>query len=118
MSRSRRRIRSRSRGRSRRNSYEDGEDVNPMNFVSNLSDVMLILAVGIMLALIIHWNLEIDTQDSAGAGEAEQESVVSFEDDELEEQQELPEDMEKKGEVYYDSASGKYYIVEDSGGEN
>ena len=32
-----------------------GEDVNPMNYLSNLSDVMLILAVGIMLALVVHW---------------------------------------------------------------
>ena len=36
-----------------------GEDVNPMNYLSNLSDVMLILAVGIMLALVVHWNVDI-----------------------------------------------------------
>lgn len=114
MSRSRRRIRSRSRGRARRSRYNDGEDVNPMNFVSNLSDVMLILAVGIMLALILHWNLEINTTENAEGNQSEQESVVSFEDSELEEQETLPEDMERKGEVYYDAASGKYYIVEDS----
>ena len=39
----------------------DSEDVNPMNYISNLSDAMLILAVGIMLALIVHWNVDIST---------------------------------------------------------
>ena len=32
----------------------DSEDVNPMNYISNLSDAMLILAVGIMLALFVY----------------------------------------------------------------
>ena len=45
--------------RRRRSRFRETEDINPMNFVSNLSDVMLILAVGIMLALILHWKVEI-----------------------------------------------------------
>jgi len=28
--------------------------------------------------------------------------------------EELPEDMNKMGEVYYDPVSGKYYIIKDS----
>ena len=100
----------RSSGRARRNArkFQSGEDVNPMNYLSNLSDVMLILAVGIMLALILHWNVEIETTDV----ENQAEDAVTFSDDDLESKDDMPADMEKRGEVYYDAESGTYYIVE------
>ena len=53
------------RSRKRRTRYSGVEYVNPMSYISNLSDVMLILAVGIMLALILHWNVEIETKKEA-----------------------------------------------------
>lgn len=39
--------------------FQEQDDVNPMDYLSNLSDVMLVLAVGIMLALVsaFHVNL-------------------------------------------------------------
>ena len=97
----------RNRRRNRR-SYINSEDVNPMNYLANLSDVMLILAVGIMLALILHWNVEIETTDV----ENQAEDAVTFSEDDLKSQENLPENMEKKGDVYYDAESGTYYIVE------
>ena len=79
-----------------------------MNYLSNLSDVMLILAVGIMLALVVHWNVPIntpqETQDQA-------ETAVEFSEDDLESIDELPENMQKAGEVYYDPETGSYYII-------
>lgn len=42
-------------------SFSDHEDVNPMNYMSNLSDAMLVLAVGIMLAVVVAWNVDIST---------------------------------------------------------
>ena len=79
-----------------------------MNYLSNLSDVMLILAVGIMLALVVHWNVPINTpqekQDPA-------ETAVEFSEDDLESIDELPENMQKAGEVFYDPETGSYYIV-------
>ena len=38
--------------RRRRAIFSGAEDVNPMNYLSNLSDVMLVLAVGMMLAAL------------------------------------------------------------------
>lgn len=101
------------RMRRRRRNFAVAEDVNPMNFLVNLSDVMLILAVGIMLALILHWNVEIERTDAGS--EAEDSDTVTFSDDDLKSEETMPEDMEKKGEVYYDAESGKYYIVEGGG---
>ena len=91
-------------------SFESGGEPDPMSSITNLSDVMMILAVGIMLALVLHWNVPItagsqDTPESAG------QTALEISEDDLEDTAELPEDMEKAGEVYYDAETGAYYIV-------
>ena len=95
------------RSRKRRTRYSGGEDVNPMSYISNLSDVMLILAVGIMLALILHWNVEIETKQEAA--ETQGKESVSYSDEDLQNMDEMPEDAQKMGNVYYDAKTGKYY---------
>ena len=88
--------------------------VNPMDSVSNLADAMLVLAVGIMLALIINWNVDI----SAGTTDktASTEPAISFEQDDLTESQDdaktIEGDLTEMGKVYYDQETGTYYIVE------
>ena len=42
----------------------DGEDVSPMSGLSNLSDAMLVLALGILVALVVHWNVNIVPADA------------------------------------------------------
>jgi len=108
----------------------DGEDVNPMNYISNLSDAMLILAVGIMLALIVHWNVDISTSggtmsDSGisyaadGSVLIDKEQAAAMTEEELEKLQQESgvgsdsQGMEKAGELYYDETTGTYYIVRD-----
>ena len=91
----------------RRSLYGGGEDVNPMNYLSNLSDVMLILAVGIMLALILHWNVEIQPSGSSETNNSK--SAVSFSEDDLQGTEEMPDDLEQMGSIYYDARTGKYY---------
>ena len=44
------------RGRRTRRRFSE-EEVNPMNYLSNLSDAMLVLAVGIMLAPVSYTHL-------------------------------------------------------------
>lgn len=111
---------SRERKKDRRQKRFSGdEDVNPMNHMANLSDVMLILAVGIMLALIAHWNVDVTPKGGgkdAGRESIDKDSAVSFDDKDMEEMndsQSLSEGqgMERLGEVYYDVASGKYYVI-------
>ena len=46
---------------SSRRMVDNGESVvNPMEGLGNLADAMLVLAVGIMLALILNWKLDVD----------------------------------------------------------
>ena len=96
----------------RRKRYGENEDLNPMNFVSNLSDVMLILAVGIMLALVIHWNVKISTPEETSQGE-KKENTIAFDESDLSGADEVPDDLDKMGEVFYDPDTGKYYIITD-----
>lgn len=126
---------SRSRRKNRRrglNRFDNETDVNPISYTGNLSDAMLILAVGIMLALIIHWNVDVSTSggDMSDSGMTLQEqtdgqggdsavskdSAVSFDGKDLTEMDNSKDmsnggGMDKLGEVYYDSGTGKYYVV-------
>ena len=82
-----------------------------MNFVSNLSDVMLILAVGIMMALILHWDVPVgqkaEDQENTGS------DLVTFSDTDLDDQKEMPESAQQVGNVFYDEETGTYYILQD-----
>ena len=86
--------------------------VDPMHSIGNLADAMLVLAVGIMLALIINWNVDIS------APKAEQPAApVPFDQSDLTEAPDDAQmleggDLQEMGTVYYDAESGTYYIVQ------
>ena len=88
--------------------------VDPMNSIGNLADAMLVLAVGIMLALIINWNVDISAGTTDKAASAD--PPISFEQDDLTESQDdaktIEGDLTEMGKVYYDQQTGTYYIVE------
>lgn len=88
------------------------EDTNPMDGVSNLADVMLVMAVGIMLALVMHWNLDISP--ASGAVDMTQAEEVENMDDLNEEDLKnmISENgLEEKGKLYYDPETGKTYMI-------
>lgn len=98
-------------GKSLRSRQSD-PPVNPMDSVSNLADAMLVLAVGIMLALIINWNVDIT------APKTEQPAApVPFDESELTEAPDGAEvleggELQEMGTVYYDAENNTYYIVQ------
>ena len=93
--------------------------VNPMDGVANLADVMVVLAVGIMLALIINWNVDVGaTAYIDEHPQSETPGALIFEGGDMEEVGDVSEPidsegLEKLGTVYYDEATGKYYIIVD-----
>ncbi len=98
---------------SRRNSAAS-QDVNPMESLSNLADAMLVLAVGIMLALIINWNVDITPTDSTTQNEESEKTQLEENDmTETDDQALTQENMSKIGDIYYDEATGTYYAVTD-----
>ena len=86
---------------------ETEEDVNPMEGTSSMSDAMLVLAVGMMLAVVINWNVdinqskvqEIDDPQSVGSDQITDQGGT--------------ENLTERGTVYYDESTGKYYVKVD-----
>ncbi len=95
--------------RNLRRRYND-EDFSPMEGVGNMADAMLVFACGILLALIISWNVEISER-----GEISQQGArYQVENIGQETTQEIDPDtqLEEMGKVYRDPETGKYYVIE------
>ena len=93
---------------------------NPMDGVSNMSDAMLVLAVGIMLALVINWKIDIkDVYEGQNKKEnVDEANMQEFDAEKSKEENSISaEDIEsnyvKSGTVYTDTSSGKTYVIFD-----
>lgn len=93
--------------------YSPEAAVNPMDGLGNLADAMLVLAVGIMLALLLHWKVDITAITSETVPENQNEQIAIDESDmsETEENALNEEEMQKIGALYFDEETGKYYAV-------
>jgi hypothetical protein len=92
------------------------EGINPMDGLSNLADVMLVLACGLMLALVINWNVDISPkEDDARADEVARETEISGGGVELDADSQYEQIGE--GVLYRDVATGKTYLVTKDMGE-
>lgn len=106
--------------RKKRKFFSDQEigqsEINPMDGVANLADVMLVLACGLMLSLIVAWN--VDVSDSKLVGIDEDTNLTEVEDKQSQEVEENLSDYqyEEYGVVYRDPKTGKLYIFSEEGG--
>lgn len=87
--------------------YEREEDVNPMESTSSIADVMLVLAVGMMLAVVINWNVDINKNAVRPIDNPE-----SVNNDQITDQG-AEQNLEEKGVVYYDAEKDQYYVKVD-----
>jgi len=85
------------------------EDFNPMEGMANLADAMLVFACGLLLALIINWNVEVSE-----TGEIQQQDKYEIEGFDENSSQTIDGEtsLEEMGTVYKDPATGKYYVIE------
>ena len=86
-----------------------------MASVANLVDAMLVLAVGIMLALIVSWNLNIAENGQVSDRASREDAVMDFTEDDISNTETPQENLEKQGTVYYDPETDKYYIIANDG---
>ena len=96
--------------RARRMRAEDSA-VNPMDGLGNLADAMLVLAVGIMLALILNWKVDIT---AVGRVEEPEDAPVAIDGSDINdaEKQEIDEEILRRvGELFYDEETGTYYAI-------
>lgn len=87
--------------------YEREEDVNPMEGTSSMSDAMLVLAVGMMLAVVINWNVDINKNTMKQIEDPQDVSSDQITD------QGAEQNLEEKGTVYYDAEKDQYYVKVD-----
>lgn len=92
-----------------RSPFEDGasEDVDPSSFLSNLSDCMLVLAVGFMVALVAAWN--VDLPNTVEVQTQEMNQVDNLE--KMTENTSSGNGYSRLGEVYQDPETGKMYMI-------
>ena len=89
----------------RRRRYQE-EDTNPMDGISNLADVMLVLAVGMMLAVVVNWNVDLQSAPTLQAVD-EPQTLTEDQVEKVEDNQALDE----MGTLYMDPETGQYYIM-------
>ena len=88
------------------------EEYNPIEGVANLVDVMLVFACGLMLALIINWNVDVG---GPGARISIEQGVELSEVEGFTNQEESPlqanVNYEEMGVVYRNPETGQLYMV-------
>ena len=91
------------------------EEVDPMSSMSNIGDVMLVFACGLMVALVVAWNVDLAKfQQVETDQELSQDQVTQITEQLYGEGNAFVE----KGEVYQDPTTGKYYLVEEGSGSS
>lgn len=86
------------------------QDFNPVEGILNLADVMLVFACGLMLSLVINWNIDISVEEVDMSVGSEVDQVENL-DDEMAEKMNSEEGYEKMGTLYKDPVTGKMYML-------
>ncbi|MDR2360923.1 MAG: DUF2149 domain-containing protein [Oscillospiraceae bacterium] len=90
--------------------FSGGDDINPMDGLANLADIMLVLACGLMLALVINWNVKISAENAPdNSEETEYEEIEPA--NEGESGGVNSAGYTEVGVVYRDPDTGKLYLV-------
>ena len=88
------------------------EEFNPMEGVGNLADAMLVFACGLILALIISWNVNLDETGSITGSAQGQKYEISDYGSASSQQMDADNQLQEMGTVYQDLTTGKYYVIE------
>lgn len=91
-----------------RRAQNKNRDVNPMESVANLADVMLVFACGLMVAVILHWNVDLSSVTVAIS--KEQLSEIGDVEQAIEDGN-VSSTLTSKGIAYEDPETGKMYII-------
>ncbi len=81
------------------------EDVNPNSYLTNLADCMLVMSVGLLVALVAHYGVDLHQEQEDITGS---EVSMDADGDGI-----IDDGYEEAGKVYRDAATGKYYLVQE-----
>ena len=108
---------------SRKNSFDERDEEDPMAGVANLVDAMLVIAVGLLVFLVISWNMQAIVFNEDVTPEQRQDAINAMKQvTEVDQGQQLNEtpDVSKSsgegyaemGKVYKDPKTGKMIMIE------
>ncbi|MBQ9043140.1 MAG: DUF2149 domain-containing protein [Eggerthellaceae bacterium] len=86
------------------------EEVDPMSSMGNMGDIMLVFACGLMVALVVAWNVDlgkftqVEMDQTTEVDDVEQITEMLYGEGNA---------FVEKGTVYQDPVTGKYYLVEE-----
>ena len=90
----------------RRSTAEVEEDVNPNSYITNLADCMLVAIVGLLVALVTYYNVDLQNEQQPIIGH---EVNMDIDGDGLVDE----ETYSESGKVYQDKETGQYYLVQE-----
>jgi hypothetical protein len=79
----------------------------------NIVDAMLVFACGLMLSLVIFWNVDIQNTELVPVEKSAEVSAIDSTSEEVKETVDDEAEYEKMGSVYKDPETGKMYLVPD-----
>ena len=108
---------------SRKNSFDESNEEDPMTGVANLVDAMLVIAVGLLVFLVLSWNMQsivfndnLSQEQKENAMEAINNVVQVDQGKQLEETPDVSnssgEGYTEMGKVYQDPKTGKLIMIE------
>ncbi len=98
-------------GRSSRRRRQRGEDINPMDGVGNMFDVMMVFACGLMIAIMILWNIDLNNVVNI----IDQTELIELDEDEaIDQSNAAASNYDNLGTAIEDPNTGKTFVVDDS----
>ena len=82
-----------------------GEDINPNAYITNIADCMLVLVLGLLVALVMRYGLELTDP-------VPEDKIIGIEMD-MDQNGDgvIDDNFTESGKVYQDSTTGNYYMV-------
>ena len=97
--------------RKNRNLFRD-DNMNPMEGTINIVDAMLVFACGLMLSLVIYWNVDLRSGDLTPVSQGAEVSSAEQLENRINEDPAEAGGLEEVGKVYRDPVTGKLYLAE------
>jgi hypothetical protein len=91
------------------------DEINPLDGVANLADIMLVFACGLMLSLVISWNLDLGGLTTPVELDRDEGFTEIGGLEASDKQQQIDSDTyEKMGTVYRDPVTGEMYLLSEN----
>lgn len=87
------------------------ESFSPMEGVGNMADAMLVFACGILLALILSWNVNVSETGEITKNASNATYEIDGLDGAVTQEIDAGTPLEEMGTVYMDPETGKYYVM-------